>query len=120
MTQLNLHKRIFVPVKNSDEGTVGPDTIFIFRQQGQQIFANYSGGSVKDGHLLGIFETPTTARLVYHCMTKSEVLKTGQANARFTQAQNGQLSIDMDWQWLSGDEGKGLSRYEELKHESQP
>ena len=115
MTPLNLHQRVFVPVRNSEDGTVTSDTIFVFRQDGNDIIANYSGGTVKSGHLMGVFETDSTARIVYHCLTLTETLKTGQAIARFSDDNDGKLAIDMDWQWLSGDHGKGQSHYKELR-----
>lgn len=66
---------------------------------------------------MGIFETAATAQIIYHCRTDTGILKTGKAAARFTRNQTGRLTIDMDWEWLSGDVGTGQSRYEELDHE---
>ena len=50
-----------------------------------------------------------TARLTYHCLSRSGALKSGQATARFIDAGDGLLNIFMDWQWIFGDEGCGLA-----------
>ncbi|MGJ8564259.1 MAG: hypothetical protein ACSHXY_12005 [Alphaproteobacteria bacterium] len=115
MTPLNLNKRIFKPVINSKGGTVNQESFFVFRQDGKSLMASYSGGEIERGHIVGQFETNASASLLYHCLTKRKVLKSGKANAWFTQDSRGRIVIDMEWEWLSGDSGKGISRYEEMK-----
>lgn len=115
MSELNLDGRIFAPFHNTARGEVSSQTLFIFRQKGRQISAHYSGGSIKAGHILGVLDTGQAARLTYHCLSQSDTLKTGQATARFIDAGDGLLNIYMDWQWISGDEGRGTSKYQEIQ-----
>lgn len=117
MNPPNLHGRVFVPVKNSEAGTVRRDTLFVFTQDGLNFAANYSGGSVQEGHLMGRFDTDITAQIVYHCRTDTNTLKVGKALAKFDVNPDMPLQIRMDWEWLSGDVGKGQSQYKELHHE---
>ncbi len=55
MNPINLDGRVFVPVANSDQGTVSDETLFYFSQNGTQISARYHGGAVKEGRILGHF-----------------------------------------------------------------
>ena len=115
MSDLNLDGRIFAPFHNSARGEVSDKTLFIFRQNDRQISAHYSGGTIQAGHILGVMDASQTARLTYHCLSRSGALKSGQATARFIDAGDGLLNIFMDWQWIFGDEGCGTSKYKEIR-----
>ena len=114
MNLINLNNRVFIPDQNSENGEVGKKTIFVFKQDGRHLTANYSGGDIKSGHILGVMDGNNSAHLLYHCITQKSVLKSGHAAARFIEDMKGCVRIQMDWQWLSGGAGKGTSLYEEI------
>lgn len=114
MSVIDLNGRVFVPVHNTVGGAVTDATKFIFQQKNTQVTADYSGGDIESGHIVGRFLNPDTAELVYHCLTQSGELKAGQAKAKFSVSEHGRLCIDMQWQWLNGDQTAGTSHYEEI------
>lgn len=113
MIALNLDGRVFSPVENTENGTVDFSTRFEFWQNGDVFYADYSGGNVRDGHIIGQFTGATSGTMLYHCMTKNLTLKAGKADAVFTAHDTGRVSMDIKWQWLTGDNSSGTSRYEE-------
>lgn len=114
MSLINLDGRVFVPVHNTVGGTVTDETRFTFQQSGDNITADYAGGDVQTGHIVGILVKPDTATLIYHCLTAGGELKAGQAQAHFSINDEGKLCIDMQWQWLNGEKTSGTSHYEEI------
>lgn len=48
--------RRFAAERNSDGGQVGEGTVFVYHQDGDVIWAEYSGGAVRHGHLVGTRE----------------------------------------------------------------
>lgn len=112
---INLDGRIFSPVENTENGTVDVSTRFEFWQNGDVFYADYSGGDVRDGHIIGQFTGDNSGTMLYHCMTKTLNLKAGKANAIFTERDAGRISMDITWNWLTGDGSSGTSRYEEVK-----
>ena len=114
MSLFDLNGRVFVPVHNTIGGTVSDAIEFTFKQSGHDISADYSGGDVAAGHILGTFTKQDTAKLVYHCRTVAGELKSGEALAHFSVNEAGKICIDMQWQWLNGDQASGTSHYEEI------
>ena len=114
MSLFDLNDRVFVPVHNTVSGTVSNATRFTFKQSGPDITADYNGGDVVDGHILGTFTKEDTASLIYQCRTLGGELKSGEALAHFSVNQAGRICIDMQWQWLNGDHSSGTSHYEEI------
>lgn len=112
--KLSLDNRVFIPVENSDNGVVSSKTRFHFWQQGIVFYADYFGGDVREGHIIGQFNDNGHGEMLYHCLTTDRDLKAGKATAKFSENQDGRLVMDLDWQWISGDESQGVSRYEEI------
>jgi hypothetical protein len=50
---MNYHNLIFRAVANSDNGEVTSQTTFHYRQEGQILTADYGGGSILEGMLIG-------------------------------------------------------------------
>lgn len=48
--RVSLDGRTLVGVANDEDGEVSGDTRFQFTQDGEQIYARYSGGTIVDGH----------------------------------------------------------------------
>ena len=116
---INLDGRVFIPIENSAGGVVDDRTEFHFTQVGEQFQAVYSGGDIAQGHITGRFSHNRTAHLLYHCITKNDALKAGRAEAQFTLSDDGQISMALDWVWVSGGEGSGASKYIEVVEAAQ-
>ncbi len=50
---IDLDGRRFAAVSNSADGEVGQATVFTYHQDGEVIWAEYSGGAVTRGYLVG-------------------------------------------------------------------
>lgn len=129
MSRPSLDNRVFVPVENTENGVISGNTRFHFWQEGVVFFADYFGGDVREGHIIGQFDETGRGHMLYHCLTTERDLKAGKAVAVFTKLEDGRMAMDLDWEWISpsvtSDEEnsdnvktefnlKGQSRYEEL------
>jgi len=112
--KLSLDNRVFVPVENSENGVASGKTRFHFWQDGMVFYADYFGGDVREGHIIGKFAEDGTGDLLYHCLTTDKHLKAGKAKAVFSHTDDKRLAFDLDWEWITGDQSWGQSRYEEL------
>ena len=50
---INLNNKTFISLNNSVNGEVCPETIFNYNQKDNIIWADYSGGSILKGSLIG-------------------------------------------------------------------
>jgi len=114
LDKVSLDNRVFVPVENSDNGVVNGRTRFHFWQNGMVFYADYFGGDVREGHIIGKFAEDGTGDLLYHCLTNNKDLKAGKAKAVFSIMEDQRLAFDLDWEWITGDHSWGQSRYEEV------
>ena len=117
--KLSLDNRVFVPVENSDNGVVNGKTRFHFWQEGMVFYADYFGGDVREGHIIGQFtdeaqDGKPMGDMLYHCLTTDKNLKAGKARAVFSVMEDNRLAFELDWEWINGDHSWGQSRYEEL------
>ena len=116
---LSLDNRVFVPVANSEDGVAGAKTRFHFWQEGMVFYADYFGGDVREGHIIGQFTEDLhrgeiVGDMLYHCLTTDKTLKAGKARAIFSIMEDQRLAFDLDWEWINGDHSWGKSRYEEV------
>ena len=108
-----------MPVENSDNGVVNGKTRFHFWQEGMVFYADYFGGDIREGHIIGQFtnqlpDGTSTGDMLYHCLTTDKHLKAGKARAVFSVMEDNRLAFDLDWEWINGDHSWGQSRYEEV------
>ena len=113
MLMVNYHNRIFKTVKNSPNGESNSETEFHYKQIGNVVYAEYFGGSIKYGHLLGIVREYGTIEMKYHQVNRSGELMTGTCESIPEILENGKIRIHETWQWTSGDLSKGESIVEE-------
>ena len=117
--KLSLDNRVFIPVHNSEDGVASGKTRFHFWQEGMVFYADYFGGDVREGHIIGQFTdeaqdgTPM-GDMLYHCLTTDKTLKAGKARAVFSVMEDNRLAFELDWEWINGDHSWGQSRYEEV------
>lgn len=108
--QINFKGKSFKIIANSSGGKVNSDTVFEFDQKEDLVSAQYYGGGIKSGHILGTLEEKQL-NLLYHCITESNELKTGQAVAEVSFNSEGKMKLMMKWQWLNGSQESGVSEY---------
>lgn len=106
--------KTFRPASNSPNGEVGDDTRFHYHQDGNIVWAEYSGGSVAKGSLVAVVGEDGTLDMRYHHVNKDGALMTGRCQSRPVRLPDGKLQLHETWQWTSGDLSSGTSVLEEV------
>ena len=103
--------KIFTAVKNSESGEVSDQTIFCYHQKGNVIWAEYSGGSIVKGFLIGTMDEDHNLHFNYQHMNTDGNLRTGSCDSS-PALENGKLRFNEKWKWTMG--GEGTSVIEEI------
>ncbi|EMY33822.1 hypothetical protein D477_012940 [Arthrobacter crystallopoietes BAB-32] len=104
--------KVFAPVANTASGEVGATTLFRYHQDGKVIWAEYAGGAVVRGYLVG---TRSGDRLDFRYSHLNIDLQTasGVCESRISVLDDGRVQFRETWQWESRPE-QGTSIVEEL------
>ena len=105
--EFSLEDRYFTAVSNSDTGEVSDETIFAYHQKGNVIWAEYSGGSVIKGFLLGTIDENNNLRFDYRHINTEGESKSGECHSE-PRFENGKLRFYEKWKWTSGCEGTSV------------
>ena len=110
---LDLEGRVFAGVSNSPTGQVGSATRFRYHQDNAVIWADYDGGEIVRGFLVG---TRDGERLHfrYAHLSVDGTTASGVCDSRIEVLSDGRLRIEENWAWESRP-GKGTSVIEEIR-----
>lgn len=101
--------RRFIPKMNSENGDVNEETTFTYHQNGKLLWADYSGGDILKGSLIGTVSANGELDFVYHHMNQDMQVKTGKCHSVPTVLENGKMELSKQWEWTNGDCSKGES-----------
>ncbi len=110
MKPINFHNKTFLLVDNSVNGKVTNKTIFKYQQAGDLVTADYFGGTIRYGKIIAQLEG-SQLNMLYQCLTTTGELKAGKAIAQVTFNENEKMKLVLNWQWLGGQQQKGISEY---------
>ena len=110
---INYHNRTFIPVSNTDNGETSGETVFLYQQSGNILTAEYAGGKIRKGHLLGLVDADGNIDMRYHQVNEQGQLMTGICHSRPEIMANGKIRLHERWAWTSGDQSTGESVLEE-------
>ena len=110
---INYNDKIFRPVSNSENGETTNETKFHYKQVGNILSSEYSGGKILSGHLIGLVDEEGNIDMKYHQVNTNHVLMTGVCKSKPEVLNNGKIRLDETWEWTSGDKSKGNSIIEE-------
>ena len=99
--------RFFTAVENSESGEVSDQTIFCYHQKGNMIWAEYSGGSVAKGFLVGTMDENRGLHFTYQHLNNAGELKAGACDSK-PREENGKLRFYEQWQWTTGEAGTSI------------
>ncbi len=111
---MNYNNKIFKSISNTPNGETSKDTIFHYKQEGDILTCDYSGGEIKKGHLIGLVSQDGIIDMKYHQINSENILMTGICTSIPTILPNGKIRLTESWQWTSGDFSKGESILEEI------
>ena len=111
---INLDKKVFKALSNTDNGEVGDDTVFYYSQKDDIISAEYRGGEIIKGNLIGKQLKDGKFDFVYHHINIDGNLKVGKCLSRAELLENGKIKLFEKWQWLNGDLSEGRSELIEI------
>ncbi|MFE9660434.1 MULTISPECIES: hypothetical protein [unclassified Streptomyces] len=114
----SLDGRVLVPVADQAPGQVGTRTRFAYHERDGVVWADYAGGEVVRGHLVG---TRTGDRLDFRYvqLRTDGTTASGHCASRVVALPDGRVRLLETWEWESR-EGRGTSVVEETPPEPGP
>jgi hypothetical protein len=109
---LSLDLKTFVGVTNSPTGQVSGSTRFLYRQDGNVVWADYSGGDIVRGHLIGTRDDDRL-HFRYTHLDVDGATANGVCESRIILLADGRGRLEESWTWESRP-GQGTSVVEEL------
>jgi hypothetical protein len=110
---VSYNNKTFRPVSNTENGETSGETIFHYKQVGNILTSEYSGGRIVSGHLIGIVSESGEIDMRYHQVNDKNELMTGMCKSIPEILENGKIRLHETWEWTSGDRSKGNSIIEE-------
>lgn len=109
----NLDNKTFRIVRNDGPGAeVNEHTVFHFRQEDTLVYADYQGGGVRFGRLVGVCDGGGM-RHAYAEVNHEGGLSTGHGSDQLSRTPEGKIRIVDSWEWES-QEGRGECVFEEI------
>lgn len=108
-TDIDYDGRCFVPEMNSENGEVSGQTVFTYHQSGTLLWAEYGGGDIVKGTLIGTVLQNGELDFVYQHMNREMQLRTGKCHSVPVVSEGGKLELSEEWEWTNGDFSKGNS-----------
>ena len=63
---MNYHDKLFRPISNTVNGETSEQTVFHYKQTGNILTAEYAGGQIQKGHLIGVVDELGNIDMRYH------------------------------------------------------
>ena len=111
---MNYHNKSFRPISNTENGETSNETVFHYKQVGTIVTAEYSGGKIQKGHLIGLVDVHGNIDMRYHQINEKGELMTGICKSKPEILENGKIRLHEFWEWTSGNKSKGESIIEEI------
>lgn len=106
--------KIFASIENTENGEVTSGTVFNYRQKDRMVWAEYTGGGIVLGHLIGSIDDNGNLDMRYHHINEDGELMTGKCISTPEILDDGRIRIYEKWQWTCKDESNGYSIIEEI------
>jgi hypothetical protein len=111
---IDYNYKTFRPVQNTANGETSDETRFHYRQTGRILTAEYAGGKILAGHLIGLVDEQGNIDMRYHQVNIQGELMTGICRSTPEILPDGRIRLHENWQWTSGDGSQGHSVVEEV------
>ena len=111
---VDYNDKFFKAISFSPNSETSSDTIFHYKQNGDLLKGNYSGGGIRFGHLIGLLDKHGNIDMRYHHLTEGGRLQTGVCKSRPEIDLKGKIILYEEWNWTSGDFSSGSSVLKEI------
>ncbi len=109
LNRMNYNGKIFISQNNTENGEVDQETIFHYFQENDLFWAEYSGGVVLKGHMIGTVNEKGELDFYYQHLNKNRQIRIGKCYSIPHIMKNGKIALREKWQWLNGDLSCGES-----------
>jgi hypothetical protein len=111
---LNLNGKTFRSLANTSNGEVSSDTVFHYHQEGAFVWADYGGGGIIQGRLMGTLSAEGILTMKYLHRNGRDEIMTGECVSTPAVLPDGRIRFHESWRWTSGDFSSGESVIEEV------
>lgn len=108
-TRINYNGKSFVPLVNTENGEVDSNTVFFYHQNGNDFNADYSGGDIKKGYMIGKVSNNGEIDFYYEHLNIDDEVRVGRCHSVPSINGDGKIELHEEWQWLNGDCSSGKS-----------
>jgi len=119
MSNFSYNNRRFQSVSNSPNGEADATTTFNYFQDGDIVWATYSGGPIRLGSLIALANEQNVLDMRYQHVNTTGLLMTGKCQSTPEILPDGRIRLHEVWQWTSGDFSQGESITEELEYNNE-
>lgn len=100
-------------IQTAPNGVVNEDTVFIFRQQGNVVTSEYSGGKIIAEFLVGKLENEDLS--FSYCQLQNDgVLDNGISSCKLGKDKTGRIRLTEHFEWKSRPGENGINIFEEM------
>jgi hypothetical protein len=107
--KIDLNNKKFKALSNSANGEVTGDTVFHYHQVNDLIWAEYAGGDILKGFLIGKMINGSNLEFTYQHMNNSMEIMTGKCISCIHVNDSEKIELYESWQWTCKDNSKGDS-----------
>ena len=108
--KINYDNKIFTSIENTENGEVNNETVFYYHQNKEIIWAEYNGGLIKKGFLLGLVKENGQLEFNYEHLNINNEMRTGICKSTSKRMENKKIELSEKWEWTNGDKSKGESK----------
>ncbi|MFT4032429.1 MAG: n-acetylglutamate synthase [Siphonobacter sp.] len=105
---IDYNNRRFRTLRNSESGEVSDATTFHYYQDGKVLWAEYAGGLIVKGHIIGTVSSSGEIDMAYQHLNSAGELRTGTCHSVPERLADGRLILNEYWQWTNGESGTSL------------
>ncbi|WP_173917562.1 n-acetylglutamate synthase [Halobacillus sp. Marseille-Q1614] len=111
---IDYNNRTFISVENTENGEVSSKTYFHYYQEGRILYADYEGGDIVKGKLVGIVNADDTLEFRYNHINISNEIRGGKCKSTPVITNDGKIELHEEWQWIDQKQTEGRSVIREV------
>jgi len=110
---LTLDKVKMTVIQTAENGVVNKDTLFYFTQEGNVVQAEYAGGKIKKGFLIGQIDVHVLR--FRDCQLQTDgVLDNGVSSCELSMSDTGRIRLVEHFEWKSMSGETGVNVFQEI------